>query len=70
MITTWLESGNYARYAKGKVAIFGEAAMFNAQLAVPNRTPRGMNSAQAKQVYRFLLKLMHWLTHTSGTPNL
>ncbi len=53
---------------RGRVAIFGEAAMFTAQLAGPNKTPMGMNSAGAKQNYHFLLNLMHWLTYLAGTP--
>ncbi len=53
---------------KGRVAIFGEAAMFTAQLAGPNKRPMGMNSPEAKQNYRFLRNLMHWLSRTPGIP--
>jgi hypothetical protein len=64
-IDGWCQ-GAVLTQGKGKVAIFGEAAMFSAQLAGPKKIPMGMNSAEAKQNYRFLLNLMHWLTHASG----
>jgi hypothetical protein len=47
---------------KGRVAVFGEAAMFSAQLAGPNRNPMGMNAPVAKRNYQFLLNVMHWLS--------
>jgi hypothetical protein len=51
---------------KGRVAVFGEAAMFSAQLAGPQKSPMGMNAPIAKQNPQFLLNVMHWL---SGLPN-
>lgn len=39
----WLQ-GATARIGRGRVAIFGEAAMFSAQVAGPNRIPMGMNA--------------------------
>src|SRR5262245_60015049 len=47
---------------KGRVAIFGEAAMFSAQLAGPQRATMGMNNPIAKQNPQFLLNVMHWLS--------
>jgi hypothetical protein len=47
---------------KGRVAVFGEAAMFSAQLAGPNQSPMGMNAPVAKENPQFLLNLMHWLS--------
>ena len=49
-------------FGKGKVAVFGEAAMFSAQLAGPNKAPMGMNAPVAKQNSQFLLNVIHWLT--------
>jgi len=49
-------------FGKGRVAVFGEAAMFSAQLAGPNKNPMGMNAEIAKQNPQFLLNVMHWLT--------
>ena len=57
----WLQ-GAVFQTGKGRVAVFGEAAMFSAQLAGPNRNPMGMNAPPAKQNYQFLLNVMHWLS--------
>lgn len=57
----WLQ-GAVLRVGKGRVAVFGEAAMFSAQLTGPQRRPMGMNAPVAKQNPQFLLNVMHWLT--------
>lgn len=57
----WLQ-GAVFKVGKGRVAVFGEAAMFSAQLAGANRNPMGMNAPVAKQNYQFLLNVMHWLS--------
>jgi hypothetical protein len=54
--------GAALRLGKGRVALFGEAAMFTAQLAGPNRSPVGMNAPDAPHNARFLLNVLHWLT--------
>jgi len=48
-------------YGKGRVVVMGEAAMFSAQLAGPNRNMVGMNAPEAGQNAQFLLNIMHWL---------
>ena len=53
--------GAYKKYGKGKVAAFGEAAMFTAQLAGPNRIKMGMNNEVAPENYQLLLNIIHWL---------
>jgi hypothetical protein len=53
---------------KGRVAIFGEAAMFTAQLGGPEKNRMGMNAPEAKQNYQFLLNVVHWLTSFAGMP--
>jgi hypothetical protein len=53
----------------GRVAIFGEAAMFSAQLAGPNRIPVGMNAPGAEQNYQLLLNLMRWLARTEDASD-
>jgi hypothetical protein len=53
---------------KGRVAIFGEAAMFTAQLAGPAKNPMGMNAPEAKENYQFLLNVIHWLSSVAGMP--
>ncbi len=57
----WFQ-GAVLRSGKGRVAVFGEAAMFTAQLTGPNRAPVGMNAPTAPQNFQFLLNVMHWLT--------
>jgi hypothetical protein len=46
---------------KGRVAAFGEAAMFSAQVSGPQRRPMGMNMETAAENPQFLLNVMHWL---------
>jgi len=55
-------------FGKGRVAVFGEAAMFSAQLAGPGRGPMGMNAPVAAQNPQFLLNVMHWLSGRLGPP--
>lgn len=56
----WLQ-GVALPVGRGRVAVFGEAAMFSAQLAGPNRQPMGMNSPVAPQNPRFVLNTVRWL---------
>lgn len=67
--TKTVELGNYTQgaimeYGTGKIAVFGEAAMFTAQKI---QTPQGEfkvglnNTDLAPQNLSFLLNLMHWL---------
>lgn len=51
---------------RGRVAAFGEAAMFSAQIAGPARARMGMNAPFAAQNPQFLLNVMHWLTGLLG----
>ena len=57
-----LLQGAIVRYGQGRVAVFGEAAMFSAQRSGPDKTPMGMNAPSARQNYRFALNIMHWLS--------
>ena len=56
--------GAVLAHGRGRVAIFGEAAMFSAQVTGPQREPMGMNSPTAPQNAQFLLNVMHWLSRT------
>lgn len=60
-----MSQGAVTRFGKGKVAVFGEAAMFSAQIAEPGHRLAGMNSPMAPQNAQFLLNVVHWL---SGLP--
>jgi len=53
--------GAFKKYKNGKVVVFGEAAMFTAQLAGSNRIKVGMNSEYAPENYQLLLNIIHWL---------
>jgi len=59
-ITGWSQLA-YREYGKGRVAMSGEAAMFTAQLAGPQKARAGMNSHFAKRNYQLLLNIIHWL---------
>ena len=54
--------GAVLTHGRGRVAVFGEAAMFSAQVAGPQRNPMGMNNPTAPQNARFLLNVLHWLS--------
>ncbi len=57
-----LSQGAVMKFKRGKIAVFGEAAMFTAQLAGPNQFKAGMNSEEAKENYKLLLNIVNWLT--------
>lgn len=57
-----LLQGAVLRHGRGRVAVFGEAAMFSAQLAGQERRPMGMNDPRARQNPQFVLNVMHWLS--------
>lgn len=51
--------GAYLQFGKGRVVIFGEAAMFSAQIANGNKV--GMNTPEGSKNYLLLLSIVHWL---------
>jgi uncharacterized protein (DUF2249 family) len=53
--------GAFVKFGKGKVVVFGEAAMFTAQLAGSKRNKVGMNSNVASKNYQLVLNIIHWL---------
>jgi hypothetical protein len=53
--------GAYKKYGKGRIVVFGEAAMFSAQLAGENKAKMGMNNEVAPENYQLLLNIIHWL---------
>jgi len=56
-----LLQGAALEVGKGRVAVFGEAAMFSAQRKGVDRVPMGMNAPEANQNPQFVLNVMHWL---------
>ncbi len=68
-IAGWSQ-GAVACIGKGRVAIFGEAAMFTAQELKNGQVKFGMNHSAASQNARFLLNLVHWLVDCDdGSPD-
>lgn len=53
--------GGLLEVGRGRVAVFGEAAMFTAQRAGAAATPAGMNAPGAEQNWRLLVQVMRWL---------
>lgn len=49
-------------FGKGRVVVFGEAAMFSAQLAGPDHKPMGFNQPEASGNITLLRNIMAWLT--------
>jgi hypothetical protein len=62
MIAEGMLQGAAIEFGKGRVAVFGEAAMFSAQLAGVQRGPMGMNDPKAPQNPQFLVNVLHWLS--------
>ncbi|HWH67940.1 MAG TPA: DUF4350 domain-containing protein [Candidatus Sulfotelmatobacter sp.] len=60
-VTGWYQ-GAVLRVGKGRMAVFGEAGMFSAQVDGPKRVPFGMNTPEAKQNPQFILNVLHWLS--------
>lgn len=63
--------GAVMKFGQGKIAVFGEAAMFSAQTARSRgRTFRmGFNAPTASQNKQFILNLVRWLVVPSGAPS-
>ncbi len=64
-----MAQGALLTHGKGRVAVFGEAAMFSAQVDGRRRSPMGMNAPAAAQNPQFLLNVMHWLTDLLDPPS-
>lgn len=61
MSSSGLVNGAFMHYGKGRIVVFGEAAMFSAQLAGEGKEKIGMNNRNAKQNPQLLLNIIHWL---------
>jgi hypothetical protein len=60
-----LSQGAVRRFGTGRVAMFGEAAMFTAQRTGPQgQGTMGFNAPIAKQNPQFVLNVLHWLSGT------
>ncbi len=56
--------GAFANHGQGKLVVFGEAAMFSAQIAEIQgyKIKPGMNNKKAKDNYKLLVNIMRWLS--------
>jgi hypothetical protein len=54
--------GAVIRVDSGRAAFFGDAALFTAQIAGPERRLVGMNARGAEHNFQFVLNVMHWLS--------
>ena len=63
-----LYQGLVLRHGAGRVAVFGEAAMFTAQFATDNGVTSfmGMNDPEAQDNQQFVLNVLHWLSGLLG----
>jgi len=57
----WLQGAALVR-GRGRVVVYGEAAMAVAQRVGPGAEPRGMNTLVGAQNSQLLLNTLHWLT--------
>src|SRR5262249_34096094 len=57
--------GALLEVGRGRVAVFGEAGMFTAQVAGPNRTPIGLRAPGAEENKLFLLDIVRWLARAN-----
>jgi hypothetical protein len=62
MSASGMLQGATLRYGSGRVAVFGDAAMFTAQLK-KRQEPMGMNHPSAAYNAQFLLNVVHWLSN-------
>ena len=55
--------GAYKTFGKGKIVVFGEAAMFSAQIAEVDgrKFKAGMNSPEGRNNYKLLINTIRWL---------
>ncbi len=53
--------GATLKFGEGRVAVFGEAAMFTAQVSGEQKRPMGINHPEAPHNVQFLLNTLHWL---------
>ncbi|KAF0140010.1 MAG: hypothetical protein FD122_2771 [Stygiobacter sp.] len=56
--------GAVCKFGKGRISVWGEAAMFSAQIS--NNKKVGMNAPYAKNNWRLLLNIIHWLDGKLG----
>jgi hypothetical protein len=59
-IEAWRQ-GAAMPFGKGRIVVFGEAAMFSAQISGERRIPMGMNAPEGKKNAPLLVNIIRWL---------
>ena len=59
-VSGWSQGG-VGKHGEGRVAFFGEAAMFTAQVFAQGSVRAGMNAPEARDNLQLLLNVMRWL---------
>jgi len=60
-VSNWSQ-GAVRDYGKGRLAVFGEAGAFTAQISGKKMKKWGMNSVEGADNSRFVLNVIHWLS--------
>jgi hypothetical protein len=67
IVAGWSQGG-VLEHGAGRLAVFGEAAMFTAQVFDEGETLVGMNAPEAPDNLQLLLNVMHWLSRLGEAP--
>jgi len=67
-IEAWRQ-GAALEYGKGRIVVFGEAAMFTAQHSGERRIPMGMNAPEGARNAPLLVNIIRWLAHSDTRQN-
>ena len=64
-VEAWRQ-GAALTFGKGRIVVFGEAAMFSAQVSGERRMPVGMNAPEGKKNAPLLVNIIRWLAKVDG----
>ena len=59
--------GAVLQHGQGRIAVFGEAAMFTAQTSGPDAATTGFSAPGAEDNKQFLLTILHWLADSDAS---
>lgn len=64
-VEAWRQ-GAALSYGRGRIVVFGEAAMFSAQVSGERRIPIGMNAPEGKRNAPLLVNIIRWLARADA----
>ncbi|MCB2206402.1 DUF4350 domain-containing protein [bacterium] len=67
-IEAWRQ-GAAMKYGKGRIVVFGEAAMFTAQFSGERRIPMGLNAPEGARNAPLLVNIIRWLHPIDGNTD-